>query len=262
MILKKTIMEGKEVFAPVDRQEAKELMQKGTKLVFTDEDEQEELEDEIEEELEEKEEAEEAAREAAEEAKEAAREAAEEAEEAAREAAEADEEAKEDGPIHEIPNFANFGHNIQRMVDRQLRHALHRPTHRHFYQDTSTNPNSKMGRLLKVLPFMSRDDLHELVEDLLKDDESLATTNIVAFLPFLSQEDCDMLFMRVLKDGNRQFDPIEIAPFVSAKSLSIVVDEYLKGQFQETAMDELYPFLSPNDVKRVFKHIMTQKKED
>lgn len=251
MILKKTIIDGKEVFAPIDRQEAKDLMQKGTKLVFTDEDEQEELEDEIEEELEEKEK---------EEAEEAAREAAEEAEEAAREAAEDDD--KEDGLIHEIPNFANFGHNIQRMVDRQLRHALHRPPHRHFYQDTSTNPNSKMGRLLKVLPFMSRDDLHELVEELLKDEESLASADIVAFLPFLSQDDCDMLFMKVLKDGNRRFDPLEIAPFVSAKSLTIVVDEYLKGEFQETPMDELYPFLSSADVKRVFKHIMSQKKED
>ena len=71
-----------------------------------------------------------------------------------------------------------------------------------------------------------------------------------------------MLFMKALQDGNHQFDPLEIAPFVSSKSLSKVVDEYLNGQFQHTAMDELYPFLSPTDVKRVFKHIMSQKQAD
>lgn len=242
MILKKLIIDGKEVFVPVDRQEAKDLLQKGTKLVFTDEDEQEELEDEIEEELEAQQEAE---------------------EEAAEEAAEAlEDDEKEDESIHEIPNFKHLGDNIQRMVDRQLRHALHRPTHRHFYKDTSTNPNSKLGRLLKVLPFMSRDDLHELVEDLLKNEESLADANIVAFLPFLSQQDCDALFMKALRDGNEKFDPLEIAPFVSSKVLTLVVDDYLNGKFQDTAMDELYPFLSSQDVKRVFKHIMSQKKAD
>lgn len=227
MILKKVVTNGQETFIPVSREEAKIAIGLKEELVFTDEDEKEDLYDEIEEELDEQEEMEE------------------------EEEIETDESEEE--------SFKDFGKTISRMVNENLNFTFN--PKRDKSRDSSANPKSKMAQLMKVLPFLDASDLHEFVEEIIQGEESLEAINIMAFLPFLNQEDCDALFMKALQDGNHQFDPVQIAPFVSEKSLSLVVDQFIAGQFQQVPMDALYPFLSSQDVKRVFKYILAKKEE-
>ncbi len=116
--------------------------------------------------------------------------------------------------------------------------------------------NDKNNKLIKILPFMDEDDIHEIIERMLNSDESLKDLDIVSMLPFLSDEDCDKLFIKSLNDGNFNYEPSSIAPFVSEQALSLVVDAYIKGEFKNCKIESLYPFLSSKDVKRLFIHIM------
>lgn len=239
MILKKQVIEGKESYLPISKDDAKVALKNGEALVFTDEDERDELEDEIDEE----------------------RETLEDEQERFNE----QEEDHAEGENNPHIDMSHFGKDISKMVHDQMKHAfsaMPKGPQGHFHSPRShaVDPNSKMARLMKVLPFMDEKDLHEFVEELLASDESFEEVDIMAFLPFLSEEDCDLLFIRALKDHNPHIDPMAIAPFVSEKSLSVVVDQYLEGHFQEVHMDGLYPFLSSRDVKRVFKHILSTKK--
>lgn len=116
--------------------------------------------------------------------------------------------------------------------------------------------NSKANKLLKVLPFMEEEDIHEIVNKMLENDESFKDVRIESFLPFLSEEDCDKIFMKALEDGNYNFEPSSIAPFVSEEALSKVVDLYVKGEFNKCNIENLYPFLSSEDIKRIFIYII------
>jgi hypothetical protein len=127
-------------------------------------------------------------------------------------------------------------------------------------EDVSANPNSKIAKLMKVLPFLEEEDLSDFIKEVLSGKESLKDINIMAFLPFLSEEDCDKLFLKAIHDGNTRYKASSIAPFVSEEVLSVIVDQYLEGKLpQEQRMDSLYPFLSSADVKRVFQHLLQQK---
>ena len=53
-----------------------------------------------------------------------------------------------------------------------------------------------------------------------------------------------------------------MTPFVSKKCLSSVVDGYIAGEYPALDMDELYPFLSDKDIKRIFFHIINSGEEN
>lgn len=118
--------------------------------------------------------------------------------------------------------------------------------------------NRKIAKLINMLPFMEDEDIHELVEGVLKQEDSLKDISITELLPFMSREDCDAIFLKSLEEENYNFKPSSIAPFVSDECLSKVVDLYIEGKFATDDMDDLYPFLSSKDIKRLFKHIMSE----
>ena len=121
---------------------------------------------------------------------------------------------------------------------------------------------SKTEKLIKMLPHMDEEDIHEIVIDILKDEESLRELNIEELLPFLSEQDCDSLFILAIRAGNKKLIPSNIAPFVSKECLSQVVDEYIDGKYQGLDIDSLYQFLSSKDIKRVFYHTMSKEGAD
>ena len=49
-----------------------------------------------------------------------------------------------------------------------------------------------------------------------------------------------------------------IVPFVSQKVLSSLVDEYIKGNVSKVNMNAIYPFLSQEDIKRIFFYELKQ----
>ena len=76
-------------------------------------------------------------------------------------------------------------------------------------------------------------------------------------MPFLSTEDCDALFKKAL-DENWAI-VVNIVPFVSSTALSIFVDEYINGNYQNIDIESLYPFIDSKDIKKLFQHFMKTK---
>ena len=120
--------------------------------------------------------------------------------------------------------------------------------------------DSKANNLVAALPFMNKEDIHELVEKILSDDEQYKDLNLVTVMPFLDTKDCDALFMKFVIEGSNDKCPlVAIAPFISKKCLSELVDEYVNGNYQHVEMSTLYPFLDGKDVKKVFNYILAKK---
>ena len=117
----------------------------------------------------------------------------------------------------------------------------------------------KSEKIIKMIPYMEKEDVHEIVVGLLRDEESLRELNIEEMLPFLEAEDCDNLFLVAIKVGNKKLVPENIAPYVSRECLSKVVDSYLNGEYADLDIDSLYPCLSSGDIKRVFYHVMSEE---
>ncbi len=119
---------------------------------------------------------------------------------------------------------------------------------------------SKVDELIAALPFMDKEDTHELVNAILNGSEQYKCLNLVQIMPFLSVSDCDALFMKFIMDDSKYTSSlVAVAPFASADCLSKVVDEYINGNYQNIEMSTLYPFLNSKDVKKVFDYILSKK---
>ncbi len=133
-------------------------------------------------------------------------------------------------------------------------------TERLFNKDKSGDPESTESKLLRILPYMSKEDTHEVCLKLLEKEDALADVNISTIMPFLSSEDCDTVFKRCIEINNKNYELATAIPYVSASCLTEIVDNYIAGKYPELVIDELYPFLSDGDIKRLFYHII--KNED
>lgn len=115
----------------------------------------------------------------------------------------------------------------------------------------------KIHKLVQMLPFMDDETIHELVEKIINED-GFEGFELGMVLPFLDSDDATKLFKKALSGSNPKINPIMIAPFVDSDALSFVVDEYIAGNIPESQLDALYPFLEEADLKRLFKHIISE----
>ncbi|MGM9858858.1 MAG: hypothetical protein ACI311_06400 [Bacilli bacterium] len=225
MILKKIFENGKEVFVPISLDEAVNIDE--SNLVFTDDsyDEYEDRMDELEEEEED----------------------------------EDDNFDEESFTFNSCDTSQNnkFSHEeISSLVNNALGAAKNvLSSVGGMFKDTSKNPKTK--KIVSMLPFMDDEDIHELVMGIIENKEEYKDLDLVSIMPFLSTEDCDILFKKALDENLSNI--VSIVPFVSSKALSIFVDEYIDGKYQNVNIEALYPFIDSKDVKKIFKHFM--KKE-
>lgn len=125
-----------------------------------------------------------------------------------------------------------------------------------FNRDKSIDPNSTEAKLLKLLPYMNKNETHEVFEKILASDITVSTLDITTIMPFISAEDCDALFKRCIELGNMEYDLASAIPYVSEKCLSDVVTGYIDGKYDKLNIDSLYPFLPDEQIKRIFYHIL------
>lgn len=121
--------------------------------------------------------------------------------------------------------------------------------------------NRKTDKLLKMMPFMDDDDIHEIMEHVLNKDEGFEDIDLNVLLPFIDDDDIDLLFMRYVKDG--MVDEVtKTIPFVSDDCLSDLVGEYVKGKYQDLDMDSMYPYLDEDDIKKLFYYEMKKNNNE
>ena len=106
------------------------------------------------------------------------------------------------------------------------------------------------NKLVKILPFMDEEDIHEIVDKILNDDPDFKGVNVVAIMPFLDDEDCDKIFLKKLQEDDEV--ALELINFVSQDCLTYLVDAYINGKYPSLDVDKLYPFLDGDDVKKLF----------
>lgn len=223
MIIKKDIIGGREVFVEIDKDKAKDEFENGAKLYFTTEDEEDDFYDFIE-----------------------------------------DKEDEDD------INFSYKNHNKYNKIEDKIEKNAKKiaANEMEFAKNLSNTiqkgcsftvneikKNKKNRNIANIFPFMREDDLHSFVTDLLNDDEKFKSFDFISLAPFLNKDDCDKIFMKKLKMGLVK-DIVTLAPFVSKEVLSMIVDLYIARKLKNININALYPFLSKEDIKRIFKYMM------
>ena len=118
--------------------------------------------------------------------------------------------------------------------------------------------NDKLtNKLVKILPFMDEEDIHEIVDKIISDDPEFENVNVVAIMPFLEDEDCDKIFLKKLQNDDDV--ALELINYVSEECLSYLVDAYINGKYPNLNVDKLYPFLDGDDVKKLFYYELRKK---
>ena len=247
MILNRTIVDGKVIYKEISFDAAVNLEDK-TGLVFTDEDEKDDFYDYLDE-----------------------LEADEEDDEDLDDEEDEDDEDEEvyEAKAEKDESDEKFFKRIERKLNqlgKQIESRLNKEEIKEtfsqvadFFKDETNNPRSKTSKIYKMVPYMDKDDLHELVLKILDDDEEYKNINVSVIVPFLTTDDCDLLFIDCVEKQKKNKIIKKIAPFVSEKCLSKFTDEYIKGRYQYVNIDNLYPFMSSSDIKKIFKYIMTNK---
>lgn len=118
---------------------------------------------------------------------------------------------------------------------------------------------TKTSQLSALFPYLDDEDLHEIASSILNEGEDSKYKNLdlEELAPYLDDEDIEMLFLKSISEGDGRIDPVVLAPYVSEKHLSIFVDSYLKGEYQNVDIDEIYPYLNSKDIKRVFQYYLS-----
>ena len=228
MILKKVIIDGKNVYTEVNEEEARKLYKEGIKLIFDDEDEKDDFYDRMDELDEEEEEAE-----------------------------EDKEEERSERKNYSSIDWSEIGRKAKELssdIGRRVSEFAEKAINPDAFNFKSYN--EKTARLAKILPFMEDEDVHNLIRNMLDGNESFKDIDVRVIFPYLDEDDCDAIFIKSLEDGNFDYSMKDIVPFVSEKALSKVVDLYLEGKFTDKEIEKLYPYLSSKDIKRIFEHMM------
>lgn len=242
MILNRVIVDGKVIYKEISFEDAVNLEDK-TGLIFTDEDEKDEFYDYLDE-----------------------LEAAEEDE---------DYEDEEDGEIDDdfIEKKADrFAKRLEKKFNdlgKKLEERLNKEEIKEtfssiasFVKDNSYNPHSSASKIVKMMPFMDKKDIHEVVLNIIDGKEEYKNINLVTILPLLTTDDCDLLFINAVERKLKNRTIRAMAPFVSEECLSKFTDEYVKGNYQYVDINCLYPFMNSNDIKKIFQYIVKKDKRD
>lgn len=123
--------------------------------------------------------------------------------------------------------------------------------------DFTNERNSKTKTLVALLPYLEEEELNEIADMIINNHEDMKGLKLATIFPFLSTEKCDEIFLAKMTSLN-QGELSSIVPFVSQKVLSSLVDEYIKGNVSKVNMNAIYPFLSQEDIKRIFFYELKQ----
>lgn len=113
--------------------------------------------------------------------------------------------------------------------------------------------NKDKKSYIGLLPFMSKEDIEECFDEIVKKDDS----DIIEFIPFLQTEKVDELFEKIInKECSLKVE--RILPFVSNSKLTWFVSEYVLGHYQDVDINKLYPFLNSNDIKKLYYYMLNK----
>ena len=104
--------------------------------------------------------------------------------------------------------------------------------------------------LTMILPFMNEKDVDDICSQVAENPELLSKVNMAAMYPFASEECIDKIFLAGITNGKTDNAAL---PFVSDECLHRLVEDYLQNDSVEFEIDQLYPFLDEEDIRLLSK---------
>ena len=114
------------------------------------------------------------------------------------------------------------------------------------------NGNSTTN-IVGLFPFMDEKTLGDLF--IKAEAEQIAGLDAVKFLPFVSDEAVDNAFLNRIK-ANKDYLPF--LPFVTDECLHQFAEAFCQGD-TEVDIDAMYPFMTQEDIKMIFRHVIEKK---
>ncbi len=103
--------------------------------------------------------------------------------------------------------------------------------------------------ITKMLPFLEGEEVNELAKRILESENGeWKGMQISKVLPFLDSEIVDGLCRKSMENGQ---DYKTFLPFLSNKGMHEIVTDVMEGKLA-IELDAMYPFMSKEDIKRVF----------
>ena len=110
--------------------------------------------------------------------------------------------------------------------------------------------------LKKMLPFLGAEEIDMIAKNLLESEaEEWKGFRIIDLFPFMSTAVIDKMFLETVEAGK---DYGRFLPFVSGRVMHEIVEDVITGK-REMNLDTMYPFLSNEDMKKVFYYYLDKE---
>ncbi len=128
-------------------------------------------------------------------------------------------------------------------------------------EDNATKDAIKMSKLMSMLPFLDDDEVAEIAHYVVSGNPNYKNIKLSALFPFMDEDDCDDIFDSLLDSTQEASENLiySVLPFVSEEVLSKLVDKFIEGKYQNLDVNKIFPFMSDDDIKRLFKYELNKE---
>ncbi len=111
-----------------------------------------------------------------------------------------------------------------------------------------------MVSLKKLIPFLKRDELLDLLEKVLSSEDLVyQDIRIRNILPFLDEDDLDQLFVNLLKENK---DIAEFLPFVSKQTIKNIIELYCFDKLEyKVDINKFIPYIDEESITLLYKKL-------
>lgn len=110
--------------------------------------------------------------------------------------------------------------------------------------------------LKKMLPFLGAEEIDMIAKNVLESEaEEWKGFRLNDLFPFMSTAVIDKMFLETVESGK---DYGRFLPFVSGRVMHEIVEDVITGK-REMNLDTMYPFLSNEDMKKVFYYYLDKE---
>ncbi len=141
---------------------------------------------------------------------------------------------------------------------KDLGRKIKEETERIWNKNKGISPDSREGRLIKLLPYMDTEDARAVCEMLLSDEKLLSKIDTALVIPYLPPECAEKIFEKTV-ELMEETDVDAIIKYVSPTCLRRVVDAFLAGKYPKLDIDILYPYLEAVEIKRIAAYLSAKE---
>ena len=110
--------------------------------------------------------------------------------------------------------------------------------------------------LRKMLPFLGTAEIDMVAKNVLESEaEEWKGFRLNDLFPFMSTAVIDKMFLETVDAGK---DYTRFLPFISGRAMHEIVEDVIAGK-RELSLDQMYPFMSNEDMKRVFYYYLDKE---